>query len=187
MFHPTDQFGREIMDKQALDGFWDQFRQKYGVYLRLLDLIPADRYQSQPVPGMRTAAELAVHVSGTIVRDIAQGVAKGSITADEATEAGRARDLDKPRLIAFARQCFDEANAAVARIGDAQLQAMVSTPWNMSWPGWVGFAVMNDEFVHHRGQLYVYARLLGIAPPFIGSYKENAPEYQPAGSVKTTG
>lgn len=38
------------MNKRALDGFWDQFRQKYGVYLRLLDVIPADRYQSQPVP-----------------------------------------------------------------------------------------------------------------------------------------
>ena len=39
------------MNKRALDGFWDQFRQKYGVYLRLLDLIPADRYHSEPVPG----------------------------------------------------------------------------------------------------------------------------------------
>ena len=53
--------GGGTMNKQALDGFWDQFRQKYGVYLRLLDLIPADRYQSQPVPGLRSAAELAVH------------------------------------------------------------------------------------------------------------------------------
>jgi uncharacterized damage-inducible protein DinB len=168
------------MDKQTLDGFWDQFRQKYGVYLRLLDLLPADRYLSQPVPGMRSAAELAVHVSGTVVRAIAQGVAKGSITADETAESGLAKELDKPRLIAYARQCFDDAGAAVARIGDAQLQASVSTPWKMSWPGWVGFTVMNEEFLHHRGQLYVYARLFGVAPPFIWSFGENAPEYRPA-------
>jgi hypothetical protein len=35
------------MNKRAL---WDQFRQKYGVYHRLLDVIPADRYPSQPAP-----------------------------------------------------------------------------------------------------------------------------------------
>jgi uncharacterized damage-inducible protein DinB len=39
---------------------------------------------------------------------------------------------------------------------------------------------MNDEFVHHRGQLYVYARLFGAAPPFLWSYGENAAEFRPA-------
>ena len=168
------------MNKQGLDGFWDQFRQKYGVYLRLLEAIPADRYQGQPVPGLRSAAELAVHVSGTCVRDIAQGVARGSITADEGAEARLAGELEKAGLIAFARQCFDEADIAVARIGDAELRAIVSTPWKNSWPGWIGFAIMNDEFVHHRGQLYVYARLFGVAPPFLWSYGENAAEFRPA-------
>ncbi len=103
------------MNKQSLEGFWDQFRQKYGVYLRLLEAIPADRYRSQPVPDLRSAAELAVHVSGTCVRDIAQGIATGSNTADEAAEFRLANELDKPGLIAFARQCFDEADVAVAR------------------------------------------------------------------------
>ena len=168
------------MNKQALDSFWDQFRQKYGVYLRLLDLLPAERYKAQPVPGLRSAAELAVHVSGTVVRDIAQGIATGSITADEGAEPRLANDLDKPGLIAFARRCFDEADAAVARIGDAELQAMVSTPWKRSWPGWLGFSIMNEEFVHHRGQLYVYARLFGVAPPFIWSFEDNAAEFRPA-------
>ncbi len=168
------------MNRQALDGFWDQFRQKYGVYLRLLEAIPADRYRSQPVQGLRSAAELAVHVSATCVRDIARGIAAGKVTADEAAEGRTAAELDKPGLIAFAGQCFEEADAAAGRIGDAELQAMVSTPWNNSWPGWVGFSIMQDEFMHHRGQLYVYARLFGVAPPFIWSFGENATEFRPA-------
>lgn len=171
------------MNKQTLDGFWDQFRQKYGVYLRLLEAIPADRYRSLPVPGLRSAAELAVHISATCVRDIAKGVAAGRVTADEGAEARLANELDKAGVIAFAKECFDEANAAVGRIGDAELGAMVSTPWQNSWPGWVGFSIMNDEFMHHRGQLYVYARLFGVAPPFIWSFGENAPEFQPATKV----
>ena len=101
--------------------------------------MPDDECQSQPVSGLRSAAELAVHVSGTVVRDIARGIATGRITAEEGAEPRLAKELDKRDLIAFARQCFDEADIAVARIGDAELRAIVSTPWEKSWPGWVGF------------------------------------------------
>src|SRR5215212_5047756 len=83
----------DFVNKQVLDSMWDQFRQKYGVYLRVLEAIPADRYHTHPVPGMRTPAELAVHVSGTCVRAIAEGVAKGRITVDEAGEDKVAADL----------------------------------------------------------------------------------------------
>ncbi len=168
------------MDKSALDQMWDQFRQKYGVYLRLLDAIPADKYATHPVAGMRTPAELVAHVSDSVVRGIAQGVAKGRITADESAEGKVAAEhVDKEALLVFAERCFEEADAAVARIGDKELAAMVPTPWNMTWPGAVAFHVMNDEFVHHRGQLYAFARACGVEPPFMWGYGDNAPEYRP--------
>jgi uncharacterized damage-inducible protein DinB len=168
------------MNKATLEQIWDQFRQKYGVYLRLLEAFPADRYYTGCVPGMRSFAELMVHVSGTCVRDIVEGVAKGRITVDEAGEGKVAADLgNKAALIAFARDCFERADAAVKRIGDAELAAMVPTPWNSVWPGWVAIHVMGDEFMHHRGQLYAYARVCGVEPPFLWSYGENAPEFQP--------
>lgn len=169
------------MNKEALDQMWDQMRQKYGVYLRLIEVIPEDRLQTHPVPDMRTPAELVAHASGTIVRDIAEGIAKGAITAEEGAEAGVATDLTTSEdLLRFARECWDQAQGAVDRIGDAELQAMVQTPWDMTFPGWVGFHIQNDEFLHHRGQLYVYARACGVAPPFLWSFEENAPEFQPA-------
>ncbi len=168
------------MDRTTFDQMWDQFRQKYGVYLRLLEAIPADRYATHPVADMRTPAELVAHVSGTVVRAIAEGVAQGRITADEATEAKTAAELgNKPALMAFARECFERADAAVKRIGDAELAAMVPTPWKASWPGSVAFHIMNDEFVHHRGQLYAFARACGAEPPFMWGYADNAPEYRP--------
>lgn len=170
------------MNKAALDQWWDQFRPKYGVYLRLLEAIPEDRYHTAVVPGLRTAAEQLVHTSGSIVRDIAKGVAKGSITADEASEGSVVAGLKtKAELIEYARRCWTEASAAVATIGDAQLAAMVPTPWKMTFPGWVGFNVMSDEFLHHRGQLAVYARLCGAVPPFIWGFGDNAKEFQPKG------
>lgn len=172
------------MDKATLDQMWDQFRQKYGVYLRLLDAIPEDRYATYPVAGMRTPAELMVHVSATVVRDIAEGVAKGEITADEAGEARIAAELgSKAALIGFARECFERADAAVKRVGEAELAAMVPTPWKSVWPGWVAFHVLSDEFMHHRGQLYCYARASGVEPPFMWGYAENEAEFRPAAAA----
>lgn len=169
------------MNKQMLDQLWDQLRPKYGIFLRLLEAIPQDRLSSHPVPGMRTAAELAVHLSRTVVRDMAEGVARGRIEADEGSENEIAAGLKTPAaLIAFAKDCWKAADAAVATLSDAQLGAMVPTPWNKSFPGWVGFAIMDEEFLHHRGQLYVYARLFGVQPPDIYSVGQNAPEFRPA-------
>lgn len=170
------------MDKQTFTQAWDQFRQKYGIYLRLLDTIPADQFHSHPVPGMRTPAELVVHTSGSIVRDIAQGVAKGAITANESAEDAVAAGLPtKTDVIAFARTCWDQASAAVQAIGDRELSQVIPTPWHMTFPGWVGFNIQNDEFMHHRGQLYVIARLAGAQPPFMWGFGDNEPAFKPAG------
>ena len=168
------------MDKQALNGMWDQMRQKYGVYLRLLESIPEDRYQTHPIPGMRTPAEIVAHVSGSIVRDVAQGVAKGEITADESAEGAVASRLaTRADAVAFARKCWDQANAAVAATGDAQLTAMVPTPWHMTFPGWVGYNILSDEFLHHRGQLYAMARACGATPPFVWGFADNPEGFRP--------
>ena len=149
------------MNKATLDQMWDQFRQKYGVYLRLLESFPDDSLATLPVPGMRSPAELAVHVSSTCVRDIAEGVARGQITADEAAEAKIAADMvNSQALVAFARECFERADAAVKRIGDAELAAMVPTPWKSVWPGWVAFHV-SERRVHAppRAALRLRARV----------------------------
>jgi uncharacterized damage-inducible protein DinB len=167
------------VNKKTLDGLWDQARQKYGVYLRVLGVIPDDKYQSHPVAGMRTPAELVTHVSSGIVRGITQGVAKGEIKSNAPAEAATALGLlSKADAIAFARRCWKEADSAVGGIGDAQLAGMVKA-WGMSLPGSACIHILNDELVHHRGQLYVFARACGGAPPFLWSFGENDPDFAP--------
>ena len=127
------------MDKEALIQVWDQFRQKYGVYLHLLEDFPEKKYHTHPVKGMRTPAQLVAHVSGTVVRDIAKGIAKGAITADESTEDAVAAGFKtKKEMLGFARECWEQANAAVAEIGPAA--AFPGSPWCLpppsGRPGW---------------------------------------------------
>ena len=170
----------DFVDKQALNQMWNQIRQKYGIYVRLLEAIPEDQFFHRPVPDMRTPAEMVAHVSGSIVRDIALGIAKGQITADESSESSVAQSFStREDVLAFARACWLAADEAVARTGDAQLSAMVTTPWEMTFPGWVGYNILNDELLHHRGQLYAYARMWGAEPPFMWGFKDNAPEFRP--------
>jgi uncharacterized damage-inducible protein DinB len=46
---------------------------------------------------------------------------------------------------------------------------------------------MNDELVHHRGQLTAFIRLSGGEPPFMWGYADNAPEYQPGTVAEPAG
>ena len=168
------------MDKRTLDPMWDNIRWKYGIYLRLLEVIPEDQFHANPVQGMRTPAELVVHTSGSVVRNTAQGVAKGEITAVEPAEDSIASGLaTKADVISFARVCWDDADNAVASIGDAELGAMVPTPWDFTLPGGMYFHMLNDEFLHHRGQLYAYARVCGAEPPSLWSFPDNSPGFRP--------
>lgn len=170
------------MNKQQLDGMWDLIRQKYGVYLRVLEAIPADRFDDHPVPGMRTPAQMVVHTSGSVVRDIAEGVASGTIEADEPGEDVVAESLEsKEDALDYARTCWARADTAIAEVGDEELASGVDNPWGMPLNGTFAMMILNEEFLHHRGQLYAYVRACGAEPPFLWGFEDNADGFRPDG------
>jgi uncharacterized damage-inducible protein DinB len=169
-----------MMNKQALSGMWDLMRQKHGITLRVLEAMPEDKFHTHPIANMRTPAELIAHFYGVIVRDLATGVLAGRVTADESAEKSVAAGLKtKKDMIAFAEDCWKKADTAVKAMSDEHLSAMVPTPWDMSLPGWMMMGITNDEYLHHRGQLYAYARVLGVEPPMMWDFENNAPAYRP--------
>ena len=169
------------MNKEWLDGMWDFMRQKYGIYLRVLDAIPAERFHDHPVPGMRTPAQMVVHTSGSILRDIAEGIASGEIAADEAGEHEVAARLEsKEQVVDFARECWRRADEAIGSVRDEQLAGPVKNGWGIPLTGTFAMVVLNDEFLHHRGQLYTYLRVCGGEPPFMWGFEENPEGFTPA-------
>lgn len=170
------------MNKQWLDGMWDHIRQKYGIYLRVLEAIPAEQFDKQPIEGMRTPTQLVVHTSGSILRDIAEGVASGTIAADESGEDAVAATLSsKEEVLEFARTSWRRADAAIAKAGDEHLSGPVQNPWGIPLDGVFAMVVLNDEFLHHRGQLFAYVRACGGEPPFMWGFEDNADGFQPSG------
>ena len=170
------------MNKQWLDGMWNHTRQKYGIYLRLHDGLPEEAFHTSPIPGMRTPAQLVAHTSGSILRDVAKGVASGEIAPGESTEDEVAAGLaTKADVIAYARECWDQADAAIAGVTDEKLAGPVKNSWGIPLNGTFAMVVINDEFMHHRGQLFAYSRACGVEPPFMWGFEENPPGFQSSG------
>jgi uncharacterized damage-inducible protein DinB len=167
------------MTRKDLDHMMNRLRTRHGIALRVIESLPEDKIHSNPIPNMRTPVELVVHLYGLSFRELIEGTQRGEI-----------RDMDEPAivknvrtkadLLRYAKESFDAASKAAASITDAQLAANVKTPWGSSPTGGAMVEAVVDEFFHHRGQLYAYARALGVAPPDMYDFAGNAPEYQPA-------
>jgi len=167
------------MNKQTVDQMMNRLRLRHGIALRLIEALPEDKLNTNPIPNMRTPAQLIVHLYATVFREMIEGVQRGEIK--EVDEASIAKSIkSKADLLAFARTSFEAASKAADSLTDAQLSAKVKTAWGSTPPGSAMIEAVNDEFYHHRGQLFAYARALGATPPDMWDFQNNAAEFQPA-------
>ena len=166
------------MKKSTCDQLWDMMRQRHGIALRAIDRLPEDKLDSHPIPDMRTPKELVVHWYGTIVRNIAEGTLRGRVE-DLDEKAAVAAIQTRADLIEYCQECWGAADRAIRQLTDEKINATVETPWGFSMPGSTCLGVVNDESIHHRGQLYAYLRALGQEPPMMWDFEHNAPEYRP--------
>lgn len=167
------------MNQQTALAMWDMQRQRFGIAVRVIETIPAEKLTATLVPGMRSPLEIAVHIS-TLTRGCAESLATGVLEyEDDPTVLERVRTREQ--LLAYMNECWAASQKAVDACTDAQLAGMVKTPWGgRSLPGQAMLGIVADELLHHRGQLYVFARLCGAEPPMNWDFTNNAPQYRPA-------
>ena len=170
------------MNQAILGYMWEEFRLINGITLRAVQAIPKEKIDARPIPGMRSPKELVAHMA-TMMRDVTVGATRGAITSDEGGDSG-ARIQTHDELVRYLQDCWKDADRAARSLTDAQLQAMVKTPWGMDFPGHACVAIVYDEHLHHRGQLYAFLRALGVEPPFMWDFENSAPEYQPRAAQK---
>lgn len=167
------------MNKAAVTAKWEHFRTINGITMRVIGLIPKDKMDSRPVKDMRTPKELISHMY-TAMRAIAEGTVTGEIKlTDEDETAAVAKLKTHDDVVRYATECWKAADKAIQSLSDAQIAGMVGSPWGQSFPGWVCVNIIYDEHIHHRGQLYTYVRVMGIAPPMMWDFDNNDAEYKP--------
>jgi uncharacterized damage-inducible protein DinB len=153
--------------EEALDG-WRFARE--GVIAEL-ENIPAESFCFCPATGMRTLAELARHIveAGTVMAGELSRP-DGNFTRQTYPEFLKeyAGDLDprqdKVSLIALMRSTLESGGAKIREAGEA-LMLMPITQFNgepAARLSWMSHGIAHEEY--HRGQLCVYARMLGLVP-----------------------
>ncbi|MGE0431809.1 MAG: DinB family protein [Planctomycetota bacterium] len=124
---------------------------------RLLQLIPADKYDWAPAPGMRTLRELAGHLA-VIARYATKGMVSGEWEMPESPAT-----VDRDIALAELQQSIDYTLAQIADISDAEFERrLVRMPWGPEMTVARAFAAQIEHEIHHRTQLYIYLKILGV-------------------------
>jgi len=135
-------------------------------YIQLAEAIPADKYEWRPAPGVRSIAEVLLHVAtanyGLAPRLGGQLPAGVNVQGLERSTTAKAEVLRHLRA-AFAHfrgtvEAFPEADAGrmVPFFGPPQITARHFLYFNADHNG------------EHLGQLIAYARMNGVTPPWSG-------------------
>jgi uncharacterized damage-inducible protein DinB len=147
--------------------YWDNAR---GRTRRLVPLIPPDRVEWGPAAGRLTLGDLVRHLAAIerwMFAENAAGRPSRYPGHDEALASGAAA------LLAFHDRMHAEAMEILGGLSDEQLAARCTTPGGASLPAWKWLRSMVEHEAHHRGQLYTYLGLLGVAtPPLYGLTEE---------------
>lgn len=130
---------------------------------RIVEAVPEGDLFSFSVGGMRTPAELAHEILES-ARTVVTGVATGDFP-DYRMESPY---KDRAALLTAMDEEFAALEKGLRSVTEAQLATEFST-FGGSYTG-TGMEQLQyafDNEIHHRGQLYVYLRALGVEPvPF---------------------
>jgi uncharacterized damage-inducible protein DinB len=153
-----------------IDGLLQELDQETHTTRRLLERVPGDRLGWRPSEKSRTLGQLALHVAvvpGSVAALAATSPAQvpnfDAIDADPASASELVPALD--RSVAQAKQTVgamdDAALMATWRLmrGDREVLAIPRIAFLRS--------IMLNHWYHHRGQLTVYLRELGVPLPSI--------------------
>lgn len=150
---------RNPFAQQWRDSFLLHWRVTKDYTLAVLDAMPADGWDSKPVPAQRTFAEQLVHLGA------ANAAYMRAFGVKDPPPAPRTTDRDTVR--AYVAATFDYATAVLHSIGEKDLLRKDLNIASRLKPhsGTDLFMRGYMHTAHHRGQLVVYLRVKGIVPP----------------------
>ncbi len=148
--------------------FLKEFDNEAGTTRRVLERVPADKLGWKPHPKSMSLGELALHVAaspavicGWAVEGETQFTGEKTPAPSSTTEILAAHDKGVKTVKDSLGQIGDEGMSAMwtAKAGGATLMAMPKAA--------LVRAIVLNHWIHHRGQLSVYLRLLDVPVPSI--------------------
>lgn len=151
------------------------FRTVRGNTIKIAEEIPEDKYGFAPAPGTRTVAQTLAHIAfGTKFNEQVHRVERRASMEgfDFHSFMHRwMREIDKPRskaeVLKLLREEGDDFAGWLESLSDDFLGESVSMPPGAHPPSRTRFDMLlgvKEHEMHHRGQLMLVERMLGITP-----------------------
>jgi uncharacterized damage-inducible protein DinB len=141
-----------------------------GRTVRLAGCIPEPALDWAPTPAAFTCADIVRHLAAaerfTFV-EIAVGGTSRYPGHDKSLAYG------KEGVLAYLDTLHEQSMALLQTLDDDALERRITTPAGAQIPTWRWLQLMVEHEAHHRGQLYLMLRLLGVeTPPLFGMTEE---------------
>jgi len=151
------------------------FRTVRNNTLKIAEEIPEDKYSFRPAEGSRTIAQTVIHISNgakfafAIHRDDVRSTMEGFnfMAFIQPIAASEQEQMTKAQIIARLTAAGDEFESWVGGLSDEFLGQTVSMPPGANQPPRTRFEMLisvKEHEMHHRGQLMLMERLIGITP-----------------------
>jgi len=151
------------------------FRTVRNNTLKIAEEIPEDKYSFQPAEGTRTVAQTLIHISNAhrfvlaINRDEVRSSMVGFdfMTFIGPLIASEQEPMTKAQIIARLTAAGDEFEGWVKTLSDDFLGQSISMPPGGDPPSRTRFDILiavKEHEMHHRGQLMLVERMIGITP-----------------------
>jgi uncharacterized damage-inducible protein DinB len=161
--------------------FIDHWQGVRFVTLELLHIFSEEDLAYRLVPQWRSVGELFHHIGGHQFF-VARGVLLGRWTAEPGEpDADWAKHRvaicnSKTMLATWLRETQDHLVRWSQEVDVGRLERVRDdNPWHEGMRGWLLLHHAYQDELHHRGQLYAVARLIGRTPPAV--FAEEHPEY----------
>lgn len=150
------------------------FRTVRSNTIRTADEIPEDKYAFAPAPGTRTVAQLLTHIALlTGFQEMVQGEKRTTLEGVDfpGLMVRAAAEEQKPRskseVVGLLRTRGDAFAEFLESCGDEFLAERVALPAGAQPPSKTRFEMLmsaKEHEMHHRGQLMLIQRMLGLTP-----------------------
>jgi uncharacterized damage-inducible protein DinB len=153
----------EITSIRSFVDFQDKVRARTD---RLLKVVPPDRIDFTYLPGKFTIGDQIRHIAA-IERWMFAETLAGRPSAYQGCGKEFADGYDN--VMNYYRELRHQARAIILQLGDEGLQRKCQTPGKVEITAWKWMRSLIEHEIHHRGELYIYLNLIGVAtPPMFG-------------------
>ena len=133
------------------------FMMHRGALLDLLEMIPEDKGDFAAWDGGMSFHKLTDHLSASTIRISAMLAGQAPGKPEPSTDFAAAKERMKTSA--------ESARASVSALQDEQLSTVIEAfgGWKMPMSGLVEFMISHEA--HHKGQVWMMARMIGVQPP----------------------